>query len=143
MGIIGRDEALNLAKEQGLDLVEVSKPGADTVVCRIMDYGKHLYRQSKTKRHKQTRIELKEIKFRPGTDEGDVQTKVNKLRKFLLEGNKVKVTVRFRGRELSHQEIGKVLMDRILKDLEEIGTIEQLPKLEGRQLVMTMGPKRK
>ena len=121
-------------------------PNADPPVCRIMDYGKYLYQQKKKtidSKKKQHRIKVKEIKFRPVTDEGDYQVKLRNLIRFLEQGNKVKVTVRFRGRELSHREIGIELLKRVSEDLVEYGSIEQFPKMEGRQMVMILGPKKR
>ncbi len=137
-------KAIELAGESQLDLVEVS-PMADPPVCRIMDFGKFLFGQSKksqSSKKKQTRIQIKEVKFRPGTEEGDYQVKLRNLIRFLSAGNKAKVTLRFRGREMAHQELGAKLLKRVEKDLEEYGTVEQFPKLEGRLLVMLMTPKK-
>ena len=128
-----------------LDLVEIS-PTADPPVCRVMDYGKFRFEQSKklqAAKKKQKLIHIKEIKFRPGTDEGDYQIKLRNLVRFLSEGDKAKITVRFRGRELSHRELGMDLLKRIEIDLQEHATVEQFPKLEGRQLSMTLSPKKK
>ena len=136
--------ALDLAEEAGLDLVEIS-PTAEPPVCRIMDYGKFKFEQSK-KAHeakkKQTRIQIKEVKFRPGTDEGDYQVKLRNLAKFLQEGNKTKITLRFRGREMVHRDRGLQLLKRIEDDLSEFGAVEQRPLMEGRQMVMVMAPSR-
>ena len=136
--------ANKLAEESELDLVEIA-PQANPPVCRIMDYGKYKYRESK-KRHeaklKQKQIVVKEIKFRPGTDEGDYQIKLRNLIRFLEEGDKAKVTLRFRGRELAHQEFGVRLLDRVKTDLEPYGIVEQFPKMEGRQLIMVLSPKK-
>jgi len=120
-------------------------PNATPPVCRIMDYGKHLFEQNKKKqaaKKKQKQIHVKEIKFRPGTDDGDYQVKLRNLIKFLTNGDKVKVTLRFRGREMAHQELGGKMLDRIKLDLEELGTVEQFPKMEGRQMVMVLAPKK-
>lgn len=144
LGIVALQEAQRLAGDAGLDLVEIA-PTADPPVCRIMDYGKHLYNESKKKqaaRRKQKQIQVKEIKFRPRTDEGDYQVKLRNLLKFLENGDKAKVTLRFRGREFAHQELGMDLLERIAKDLDEVGSVEQFPKMEGRQLVMVLSPKR-
>ncbi|OQK18688.1 translation initiation factor IF-3 [Methyloprofundus sedimenti] len=138
-------EAKHLAAEANMDLVEVS-PNADPPVCKIMDYGKFLFDQNKklqVAKKKQKQIQVKEIKFRPGTDIGDYNVKMRSLIKFLDEGNKTKITVRFRGREMAHREIGMNLLKRIEKDLEELATVEQFPKMEGRQMVMVLGPKKK
>ena len=136
--------ANKLAEEAELDLVEIA-PQASPPVCRIMDYGKYKYRESK-KRHeaklKQKQIVVKEIKFRPGTDEGDYKIKLRNLTRFLEEGDKTKVTLRFRGREMAHQEIGFRLLERVRTDLAPYGVIEQFPKMEGRQLVMVLSPKK-
>jgi translation initiation factor IF-3 len=128
-----------------MDLVEVS-PNADPPVCKVMDYGKFQFEQNKKQqaaKKKQKQIQIKEIKFRPGTEEGDYQVKLRSLTKFLEEGNKTKITVRFRGREMAHREIGMELLKRVEKDLEELANVEQFPKFEGRQMVMVMGPKKK
>ena len=137
-------EALQTAAEAELDLVEVS-PNAEPPVCRIMDYGKFKFEQSKklqAARKKQKQIQIKEVKFRPGTDEGDYQVKLRNLIRFLSEGDKAKVTLRFRGREMAHQELGLKLLQRVEADLEEFGLVEQRPRLEGRQMVMVLGPKK-
>ena len=144
LGIVALEEAQRLAGEANLDLVEIA-PTAEPPVCRIMDYGKHLYNESKKKqaaRRKQKQIQVKEIKFRPRTDEGDYQVKLRNLFKFLENGDKAKVTLRFRGREFAHQELGMDLLERIANDLDEVGNVEQFPKMEGRQLVMVLSPKR-
>ena len=134
-----------MAETAELDLVEIS-PTAKPPVCRIMDFGKHKYRESK-KAHeaklKQKQIQVKEVKFRPGTDEGDYQIKLRNLIKFLSEGDKAKVSLRFKGREMAHQEFGFNLLKRVEGDLLVHGTVEQFPKMEGRQLVMVVGPKKK
>ncbi len=127
-----------------MDLVEIS-PNADPPVCRIMDYGKFLYNESKKRqdaKKKQKQITIKEIKFRPGTDVGDYDVKVKKLAEFLKVGNKTKVTMRFRGREMAHKELGLIMLDRVKADLQEIAEVEQIAKLEGRQMVMVLTPKR-
>ncbi len=144
-GVMSLTEALELSSGQGLDLVEVS-PNAEPPVCRIMDFGKYVFEQNKkaqSARRKQTRVHVKEIKFRPGTDEGDYQVKLRKLREFLEHGDKAKVTLRFRGREMAHQELGAKLLARVRDDLEELGTVEQMPQMEGRQMIMIIGPKKK
>lgn len=138
-------EAIQYAQEAGVDLVEVS-PTAEPPVCRVMDYGKYLFEQNKklqTARKKQKQIQVKEVKFRPTTDEGDYKIKLRNLTRFLSEGDKAKVTVRFRGREMLHQELGTGLIERIKGDLDEQAQVEQYPRLEGRQLVMVLSPKRK
>jgi len=137
--------AIELAKEGGLDLVEVS-PNADPPVCRIMDFGKHLFelnKKAQSAKRKQKQVHVKEIKFRPGTDEGDYQVKLRKLTEFLEYGDKAKITLRFRGREMAHQELGAQLLARVRKDLDEIGVVEQMPQMEGRQMVMMISPKKK
>ena len=138
------DDALRHAQEADLDLVEVA-PTAKPPVCRIMDFGKYLFEQNK-KQHsakkKQKQIHIKEIKFRPGTEEGDYQVKLRNLMRFLSDGDKAKVTVRFRGREMMHQELGVQLLNRVEADLAQAAVIEQHPKLEGRQLVMLFAPKK-
>lgn len=145
VGIVPVREAQQKAVEVELDLVEIV-PNAKPPVCRIMDYGKYLFEQSK-KRHsakkKQKQMQVKEIKFRPGTDEGDYQVKLRSLIRFLQEGDKTKVTLRFRGREMAHQELGQKLLKRIEADLIECGIVEQFPKLEGRQMVMIVAPLKK
>ena len=137
-------EALRSAESSALDLVEVA-PGAEPPVCRIMDYGKFVFEQNKkaqSARRKQKQIQVKEIKFRPGTEEGDYQVKLRNLIKFLTNGDKTKVTLRFRGREMVHQELGAQLLDRVQKDLEEYGSVEQRPLMEGRQMVMVIAPRK-
>jgi translation initiation factor IF-3 len=145
IGIVSLAQALEMAEEAEVDLVEIS-PVAVPPVCRLMDYGKFKYRESK-KRHeaklKQKQIQVKEIKFRPGTDEGDYQVKLRNLIRFLQEGDKTKITLRFRGREMTHQELGLALLKRVEADLAEHGTVEQFPRLEGRQMVMVLSPKKK
>jgi translation initiation factor IF-3 len=145
LGIMDLDDAKAQAKEEGLDLVEVA-PTAEPPVCRIMDYGKFVFEQSKksqSSRKKQKMIHVKEVKFRPGTEEGDYQVKLRNLVRFLTQGDKAKVTLRFRGREMAHQELGAQLLDRVRKDLEEYGAVEQFPQLEGRQMVMVIAPKKR
>ena len=145
IGIVKIDEAMRMAEEKEIDLVEIA-PTAKPPVCRLMDYGKFKYRESK-KAHeaklKQKQIQVKEVKFRPGTDEGDYKIKVRNLIRFLTEGDKAKVTLRFRGREMAHQELGMQLLKRVEADLSQIGQVEQWPKLEGRQMVMIVAPKKK
>jgi translation initiation factor IF-3 len=145
LGIVPVSEALRLAEEQNVDLVEIA-PLAVPPVCKLMDYGKFRYREQK-KAHeaklKQKQIQVKEIKFRPGTDEGDYKIKVGKLVQFLEEGDKAKVTLRFRGREMAHQEFGIRLLERVKADLEPYALVEQFPKLEGRQMIMVLAPKKK
>jgi len=142
LGIITSDEARTIAEERGMDLVEIA-PNAEPPVCRLMDYGKYLYASAKKKQEskkKQKQITVKEIKFRPGTDIGDYDIKVRNLTRFLDAGNKVKVTLRFRGREMAHQELGMEMLKRVEEDLKEIGVVEQMPKMEGRQMVMVLAP---
>ena len=145
LGIVKVFDALRMAEEAELDLVEIA-PQAVPPVCRLMDYGKFKYQESK-KLHdaklKQKQVQIKEIKFRPGTDEGDYQIKLRNLTKFLEEGDKTKITLRFRGREMAHQEIGMAQLRRVSTDLAEIAVTEQFPKMEGRQLVMMLAPKKK
>jgi translation initiation factor IF-3 len=145
VGIVSIAEALRLAEEADLDLVEIA-PLAEPPVCRVMDIGKFKYAESK-KQHeaklKQKQVQIKEVKFRPGTDEGDYNIKMRNLIKFLADGDKTKITLRFRGREIAHQQIGMQLMERIRQDLLEHGTVEQFPKMEGRQMVMMLSPKKK
>ena len=137
--------AIVVAKGEGLDLVEVS-PNADPPVCRIMDFGKYLFEQNKKSqaaKRKQKQVHIKEIKFRPGTDEGDYKIKLRKLIDFLEDGDKTKITLRFRGREMAHRELGAQLLTRVRNDLEEFGVVEQMPQMEGRQMVMVISPKKK
>jgi translation initiation factor IF-3 len=143
-GVMPLKDGIDLAKGVGLDLVEVS-PNVDPPVCRVMDFGKYLFEQNKkaqTSKRKQKQVHVKEIKFRPGTDEGDYQIKLRKLREFLEVGDKTKITLRFRGREMAHQDIGAKLLARVRTDLEEYGVVEQMPQMEGRQMIMVMAPKK-
>lgn len=145
LGVVSTREALELAENKELDLVEIS-PNAEPPVCRIMDYGKYRYEQSKkdaVNKKKQKQVHLKEIKLRPVTEEGDYQVKLRNLIRFLEAGDKVKITLRYRGREMSHQELGMKVMQRLQADLAPYGIVEQSPKLEGRQMVMTLAPKKK
>jgi translation initiation factor IF-3 len=145
VGVIATREALAKAEEAGLDLVEVS-PNADPPVCKIMDYGKFIYqkeKQTQAAKKKQKQIQVKEVKFRPTTEDADYQTKLRALLRFLEEGDKVKITVRYKGREMAHQELGMQLIERVKGDLGEIAQIEQYPKLEGRQTIMVMSPRRR
>ncbi|MBD9360795.1 translation initiation factor IF-3 [Methylomonas fluvii] len=145
VGVVSINEALQLAYDANMDLVEIS-PNADPPVCKVMDFGKYQFELNKklqAAKKKQKQIQIKEIKFRPGTEEGDYQVKMRSLIKFLSEGDKTKITVRFKGRELTHRELGMDLLKRIETDLEEMAIVEQFPKLEGRQMVMVMGPKKK
>lgn len=145
VGIVSLREALQEAEQAELDLVEIS-PNAEPPVCRVMDYGKFLFEQNKQKalaKKKQKVVQIKEIKFRPVTDEGDYQVKLRNLIRFLEEGHKAKVTLRFRGRELTHIEVGAKIMERLQVDLAAYGVVEFYPKMEGRQLVMVVAPKKK
>lgn len=138
-------EALEQAQSAGMDLVEVA-PNSDPPVCRVMDYGKFIFEQSKkaqSARRKQKQIQVKEIKFRPGTEEADYQIKLRNLIKFLKAGDKTKVTLRFRGREMAHQAVGADLLKRVRGDLEQFGVVEQFPQLEGRQMIMILAPKKR
>jgi len=145
IGIVSLAAANKLAEEAQVDLVEIA-PTAKPPVCRLMDYGKYKYQEAK-KRHeaklKQKQIQVKEIKFRPATDDADYNIKVRNLVRFLEEGDKAKVTLRFRGREMAHQEFGMRLLERVKADLEPYGVVEQMPKMEGRQMVMVLSPKKK
>jgi translation initiation factor IF-3 len=143
-GVMALASAIELAKDVALDLVEVS-PTADPPVCRIMDFGKYLFelnKKAQTAKRKQKQVHVKEIKFRPGTDEGDYQIKLRKLVEFLEVGDKTKVTLRFRGREMAHQDLGANLLARVRSDLEEYGVVEQMPQMEGRQMIMVIAPKK-
>jgi len=145
IGIVSLTEAQSIADEANLDLVEIS-PQAEPPVCKVMDYGKFRFEEQKKQqaaRKKQKQIQVKEVKFRPGTDIGDYNVKLRNLTRFLTDGDKVKVTLRFRGREMAHQELGRDLLKRVEADLEELGTVEQYPKMEGRQMVMVLAPKKK
>lgn len=145
IGILRIGEALDSATNVGLDLVEVA-PNSEPPVCRIMDYGKFVFEQNKkaqSARRKQKQIHIKEVKFRPGTEEGDYQVKLRNLVRFLTQGDKTKITLRFRGREMAHQELGTELLKRVQKDLEELGTVEQFPLMEGRQMVMVIAPRKR
>ena len=145
LGVVSIDEARAVAAEIKLDLVLIA-PDAEPQVCKIMDYGKHIFdlkKQKAANKKKQRRIQVKEIKFRPGTEEGDYQVKLRNLIRFLKEGDKTKVSLRFRGRELAHQHLGAELIERIREDLAEFGTVEQEPKMEGRQIIMVLAPTKK
>jgi translation initiation factor IF-3 len=142
LGIVSLKEALQKAEDADLDLVEIA-PQAKPPVCRIMDYGKFLFEEGKKKaeaRKKQKQIQVKEVKFRPGTEEGDYQVKLRNLVRFLESGNKTKVSLRFRGREMAHQDLGLKLLERVAADLDEISSVEQRPKKEGRQMIMVLSP---
>ncbi len=137
--------ALNTAEEAGLDLVEIA-PMAQPPVCKLMDFGKFKYQEQKRAheaRAKQKQVQVKEVKLRPGTDENDYQIKLRNLKRFLEEGDKCKVTLRFRGREMAHQEFGLRQLERVKADLEELGQVEQMPKMEGRQMIMVIAPSKK
>ncbi|OIR00818.1 translation initiation factor IF-3 [mine drainage metagenome] len=143
VGVVSLREGLEMAAEVGLDLVEVS-PNAEPPVCKILDYGKFKYEAQKKKaeaRKKQKVIEVKEIKLRPGIDDNDYGVKLRAMRKFLEEGDKVKVTLRFRGREMAHQDLGMKVMDRVRAELDDLAKVEQFPKMEGRQMVMVVAPR--
>lgn len=143
LGILSIDEAMNKAEELGLDLVEL-QPNAEPPVCKILDYGKHKYQAQKRAneaRKKQKIIEVKEIKLRPNIDQHDYQVKMKAVRKFLDSGDKVKITLRFRGREMAHIELGSDLLSRVREDIEEFAKIESMPKMEGRQMTMVLAPK--
>lgn len=145
IGIVSLRAALEAADEAGVDLVEIA-PMAKPPVCRLMDFGKYKYEEAKRAheaKQKQKQIQVKEVKLRPGTDENDYQIKLRNLIKFLNEGDKAKVTLRFRGREMAHQEFGMRQLERIKADLDEVGQVEQMPKMEGRQMIMVIAPKKK
>jgi len=145
LGIFTVRQAMEMAEEAEVDLVEIA-PQAAPPVCRLMDYGKFKYHESKRQheaRLKQKQVQVKEVKFRPGTDEGDYQVKLRNLIRFLQEGDKAKITLRFRGREITHQELGLALLKRVEADLQEHAVVEQFPKMEGRQMVMVLGPHKK
>ena len=143
LGVVAIDEALRKAEDRGLDLVEVAAKG-DPPVCKILDYGKHKYESQKKKneaRKKQKTIDVKEIKMRPGIEIHDYDVKMRAMRKFLGEGDKVKVTMRFRGREMAHQDLGLKVLDRVRDELDELAKVEQMPKMEGRQMIMVVAPR--
>lgn len=145
VGIVGLRDAQQRATDEGLDLVEIV-PNAEPPVCRLMDFGRFLFDQKKKKseaRKKQKQVQVKEVKFRPGTDIGDYQVKLRNLKRFLEEGDKAKVTMRFRGREHAHRELGLDLLRRVETDLADISMVEQQPQMEGRQMIMVLGPKKK
>ncbi len=145
LGIVKLADAFRKSEELDVDLVEIA-PQAVPPVCRLMDYGKFKYQEAK-KQHeaklKQKVIQVKEVKFRPGTDDGDYNVKLRNLVRFLEEGDKTKITLRFRGREMAHQEIGMRMLERLRTDLDEVGQVEQMPKMEGRQMIMVLSPKKK
>lgn len=145
IGVMPVERAISAAYDEGLDLVEVA-PNAEPPVCRIMDYGKYLFEQNKklqASRRKQKQTQIKEVKFRPSTEEGDYQVKLRNLKRFLEEGDKTKISLRFRGREMLHQDLGRDLLDRVREDLSELAMVEQMPKLEGRQMVMVLAPRKR
>ena len=145
LGVVKTTEALSMAEEQDVDLVEIA-PNASPPVCKLMDYGKFKYQEQKRQaeaKAKQKTIQVKEVKFRPGTDEGDYKVKLRNLKRFLEEGDKAKVTLRFRGREMAHQELGMRVLERVRDDLGELCQVEAMPKLEGRQMVMVLSPRKK
>jgi translation initiation factor IF-3 len=144
IGVVSIEEAQAAAEQAGLDLVQIAD--SDPIVCKIMDYGKHLFEQKKAKaaqKKNAKQIQVKEMKFRPGTEEGDYQVKLRNLIRFLEGGDKAKVSLRYRGREMAHQELGMQLMNRVAQDLEDYGVVEQAAKMEGRQLTMVLAPKKK
>ena len=143
IGVISKEEGLEIAFEAGLDLVEIS-PNADPPVCKVLDYGKYKYEAQKKAnegRKKQKVIDVKEIKMRPGIDEHDYQVKMRSVKRFLDDGDKVKMTIRFRGREMAHQELGMKVLDRVREDVDELAKVEQFPKSEGRLMTMVIAPK--
>ncbi|WP_353572990.1 translation initiation factor IF-3 [Candidatus Albibeggiatoa sp. nov. BB20] len=145
VGVVSVQDAQTRASEAELDLVEIS-PSAKPPVCRIMDYGKYLFEQNKKRqiaKKKQKQVQVKEVKFRPTTEEGDYKVKLRNAMRFLEDGDKTKVTIRFRGREVTHQDIGRQLLARLEKDIGELGNVEQRPKMEGRQMVMIISPSKK
>ena len=144
-GVVTIQEALDAAAEAGMDLVEISGKTVPPV-CRVMDYGKYLYQQQKKKheaKKNQKQVQVKEVKFRPGTEEGDYQVKLRNLMKFLDNGDRVKVTIWFRGREITHKELGLKMLERVKADIQEVATVEQMPKMEGRQMQMMVAPSKK
>ncbi len=145
LGVVKLSQALQQSEEHEVDLVEIA-PNANPPVCRLMDYGKFRYQEQKRQqeaRARQKTIQVKEVKFRPGTDEGDYQVKLRNLRRFIDDGDKAKVTLRFRGREMAHQELGMRVLERVRDDMVETAQVEAMPKLEGRQMVMVLAPRRK
>jgi len=145
LGVVKLAEALQQSEEHEVDLVEIA-PNANPPVCRLMDYGKFRYQEQKRQQEARARqkiIQVKEVKFRPGTDEGDYKVKMRNLRRFIEDGDKVKVTLRFRGREMAHQELGMRVLERVRDDMQEEAQVESMPKLEGRQMVMVLAPRKK
>lgn len=144
VGIVSVEEAMAAAEAAGLDLVEIA-PTAEPPVCRLMDFGKFIFQESKKRaaaKKKQQQVQIKEVKFRPGTEEGDYQTKLRNLKRFLTHGDKAKVTLWFRGREMRHQELGLKLLQRVEQDLDELAKVEQFPKMEGRRMFMVLTPRK-
>lgn len=145
VGLVTLEDALKLAAAESMDLVEIAAD-AEPIVCRVMDYGKHLFalkQKKKEAKKKQRQTQVKEMKFRPGTEEGDYQVKLRNLKRFLEAGDKAKVTLRFRGREMAHQNLGLKLLERVKEDLLEFGTVEQEPNIDGRMMIMVIGPQKK
>lgn len=145
LGVVSTADAIQQSEEHEVDLVEIA-PNANPPVCRLMDYGKFRYQEQKRQQEARARqkvIQVKEVKFRPGTDEGDYQVKLRNLRRFIEEGDKAKVTLRFRGREMAHQELGMRVLERVRDDMEELAQVEAMPRLEGRQMVMVLAPRKK
>ena len=145
VGVVSLDAALEAAQKESLDLVEIS-PDAEPPVCKIMDYGKHVFdikKKAALQKKKQKQTQVKEMKFRPGTDQGDYDIKLRNLIRFLENGDKAKISLRFRGREMAHQQLGMDMMKRIEADLEELAQVEQYPKMEGRQMIMVLSPRSK
>ena len=145
VGVLSRDDALRMAEDEGLDLVEI-QPNADPPVCRVMDFGKFRFEAQKkasAAKKKQKQVEIKEVKFRPTTDDGDYAIKLRNMRRFIEEGDKIKITIRFKGREMAHTELGVQMIQRLEEDLKEEVVIESRPRLEGRQMVMMVAPKKK
>ena len=145
LGVLSRDEALRIAEEAGMDLVEI-QPNADPPVCRVMDFGKfrfELQKKASAAKKKQKQVEIKEVKFRPVTDDGDYAIKLRNMRRFIEEGDKIKITIRFKGREMAHTELGIQMIQRLEEDLKDDVVIESRPRLEGRQMVMMVAPKKK
>ncbi|MCH8001385.1 MAG: translation initiation factor IF-3 [Proteobacteria bacterium] len=143
LGVVSKDEAIERAEEAGMDLVEIS-PGAEPPVCKILDYGRFKYQDQKKKseaRKKQKTIDIKEIKMRPNIDQHDYDVKMRAINRFIADGDKVKVTMRFRGREMVHQELGLKVLDRVRDQIDEVAKVEQFPKMEGRQMIMVVAPK--
>ena len=146
LGLLGKEEALEKAKKESLDLVQVSPSDADPLVCKLLDYGKHLFEKKKSHSMSKTKVKkssIKEIKFRPSTDIGDYKIKLKKIKSFILDGDKTKISVRFRGREILNSDIGLNMLTNLSKELEDIAQVDQAPSLEGRQLLMVLSPLKK